>query len=191
MIDFLEGVIEDLKERYILLNVSGVGYGVNISSSTFESLKDKTGIVRIYTYLSISENNISLFGFSTQEEKEIFLSLLNVEGIGPKGGINILSGTSVERLRKAIASGDEFFLTNIPGLGPKKAKRIIVELKDKFKTLTEEILDEQDEDYIQVLLTLGFQYNRAREALKQTYKTVKDKKNREEVIKEALKYLSK
>ena len=135
MIDFLEGVIEDIKDRYVLLNVSGVGYGVNISSSTFEALKDKTGIVRIYTYLSVSENNIGLYGFSTPEEKEIFLSLLNVEGIGPKGGINILSGTSVERLRKAIASGDEFFLTSIPGLGPKKAKRIIVELKDRFKTL--------------------------------------------------------
>jgi len=191
MIDFLEGVIEDIKDRYVLLNVSGVGYGVNISSSTFEALKDKTGIVRIYTYLSVSENNIGLYGFSTPEEKEIFLSLLNVEGIGPKGGINILSGTSVERLRKAIASGDEFFLTSIPGLGPKKAKRIIVELKDRFKTLAEDIPEEQYEDYIQVLLTLGFQYNMAREALKQTYKTVKDRKNKEDVIKEALKYLSK
>lgn len=191
MIDFLEGIIEEIKERYILLNVSGVGYGVNISSSTFETLKDKNGIVRIYTYLNVSENNIGLYGFSTLEEKEIFLSLLNVEGIGPKGGINILSGTSVDRLKKAIASGDEFFLTNIPGLGPKKAKRIIIELKDKFKMLTEDVYDEQDDDYIQVLLTLGFQYNRAREALKQTYKLVKDRRNREEVIKEALKYLSK
>ncbi|HPD18651.1 MAG TPA: Holliday junction ATP-dependent DNA helicase RuvA, partial [Candidatus Goldiibacteriota bacterium] len=142
-------------------------------------------------YLSVSENNVSLYGFSTSEEKEIFLSLLNVEGIGPKGSMNILSGTSVERLRKAIANGDELFLTGIPGLGPKKAKRIIVELKDKFKTLTDEYPEEQDEDYIQVMLALGFQYNRAMEALKQTYKTVKDKKNKDEVIKEALKYLSK
>jgi Holliday junction DNA helicase RuvA len=191
MIDFLEGVIEEIKEKYLLLNVSGIGYGINISSTTYEILKNKTGIVRIYTYLNLSENNISLYGFSTQEEKDIFLSLLNVEGIGPRGGINILSGTSVERLRKAIAGGDEFFLTNIPGLGPKKAKRIIIELKDKFKTMDEDIYEEQDEDYLQVLLTLGFQYNKAREALKQTYKTVKDRKNKEEVIKEALKYLSK
>jgi Holliday junction DNA helicase RuvA len=191
MIDFLEGVIEEIKDRYLLLNVSGVGYGINISSSTYEFLKNKTGIVRIYTYLNSGENNISLFGFSTIEEKEIFLSLLNVEGIGPKGGINILSGTSVDKLKKAIATGDEFFLTNIPGLGPKKAKRIIVELKDKFKMLAEDVFDEQDEDYLQVLLTLVFQYNKAREALKQTYNIIKDKKNKEEVIKEALKYLSK
>ncbi len=191
MIDFLEGVIEEIKEKYLLLNVSGIGYGINISSSTFEMLKDKTGMVRIYTYLSVSENNIGLYGFSMPEEKEIFLSLLNVEGIGPKGGINILSGTSADKLKKAIATGDEFFLTNIPGLGPKKAKRIIVELRDKFKMLTEDVFEEQDEDYLQVLLTLGFQYNKAREALKQTYKTIKDRKNKEEIIKEALKYLSK
>lgn len=191
MIDFLEGIIEEIKERYLLLNVSGVGYGINISSSTFETLKDKNGIIRVYTYLNVGENNIGLYGFSTPEEKEIFLSLLNVEGIGPKGGINILSRTSVNRLKKAIATEDEFFLTNIPGIGSKKAKKIIIELKDKFKVLAEEVLTEQEEDYIQVLLALGFQYNKAREALKQTYKIVKDRKDKEEVIKEALKYLSK
>ncbi|MCX8092624.1 MAG: Holliday junction branch migration protein RuvA [Candidatus Goldbacteria bacterium] len=191
MIDFLEGIIEEINEKYLLLNVSGVGYGINISSSTFEALKDKDGIVRIFTYLSVTENNVSVYGFSTPEEKEIFLALLNVEGIGPKGSINILSGTSVDKLKKAIASGDEFFLTSIPGLGPKKAKRIIVELKDKFKIMDTDVFEEQDEDYLQVLLTLGFQYNKAREALKQTYKTVKDRKNKEEVIKEALKFLSK
>lgn len=191
MIDFLEGIIEEINERYLLLNVSGVGYGINISSSTYEFLKNKSGIVRIYTYLNAGENNISLYGFSTIEEKQIFLSLLSVEGIGPKGSINILSGTDINQLKKAIANGDEFFLTNIPGLGPKKAKRIIVELKDKFKMLSEDVFNEQDEDYLQVLLALGFQYNKAREALKYTYNVIKDKKDKEKVIKEALKYLSK
>jgi Holliday junction DNA helicase RuvA len=192
LIDFLEGRIEELKDKYLLINVGGIGYGVTITSAAYSSLKDKTGMVRVYTYMSVSENGAALYGFASHEEKEIFLALISVEGIGPKAGTNILSGINPERLRKAIASGDEAVLTRIPGLGPKKAQRLIVELKDKFKMFAaeKEGLEGEDE-YLQALLGLGFNYQAAHEALRSAIKSVDDKNDKEAIIKEAIKRLGK
>ncbi len=192
MIDFLEGNIEELRDKYLLINVNGTGYGVTITSAAYDALKDKTGIARIYTYMSVSENGAALFGFSSPEEKEIFLALISVEGIGPKAGTNILSGIKPERLRQAIASGDDAVLTRIPGLGPKKAQRLIVELKDKFKMFASgaENLPGEDE-YLQALLGLGFNYSAAREALRHAIKTARNKDDKEGIIKEAIKRLGK
>lgn len=192
MIDFLEGTIEEIREKHLLMNVNGTGYGLTITAAAYDALKDKTGIARVYTYMSVSENGVGLYGFSNPEEKEIFLALISVEGIGPKAGTNILSGINPARLRKAIASGDDAVLTQIPGLGPKKAQRLIVELKDKFKMFaagTETSAGE--EEYMQALLGLGFNYQAAREALHQAIKSAEDKNNKENIIKEAIKRLGK
>lgn len=192
MIDFLEGTVEEIREKYLLINVNGVGYGVTITASAYDALKDKSGTVRVYTYLSVSENNQALYGFANPEEKQVFLALISVEGIGPKAGTGILSGINPERLRKAIASGDEVALTRIPGLGPKKAQRLIVELKDKFKMFVSEAEGFSGEDeYLQALLGLGFNYQAAREAMHQAVKTAKDKNNKESILKEAIKRLGK
>jgi holliday junction DNA helicase RuvA len=192
MIDFLEGNVEEIREKYLLINVNGTGYGVAITAAAYDSLKDKTGIVRVYTYMSVSENGVALYGFSSPEEKEVFMALISVEGIGPKAGTGILSGISPDRLRKAIASGDEVALTQIPGLGPKKAQRLIVELKDKFKMFAagREGIEGEDE-YLQALLGLGFNYQAAREALHTAIKTAKDRNNKEDILKEAIKRLGK
>jgi holliday junction DNA helicase RuvA len=192
MIDFLEGTVEEIREKYLLINVNGTGYGVTITAAAYEALKDKTGPARVYTYMSVSENGAALYGFSSPEEKEVFMALISVEGIGPKAGTGILSGISPERLRKAIASGDELALTQIPGLGPKKAQRLIMELKDKFKMFASarEGFEGEDE-YLQALLGLGFNYQAAREALHQAIKTAKDKNNKEEILREAIKRLGK
>jgi len=192
MIDFLEGNVEEIREKYLLINVNGTGYGVTITAAAYDSLKDKTGIARVYTYMSVSENGVALYGFSSPEEKEVFMALISVEGIGPKAGTGILSGISPERLKKAIASGDEVALTQIPGLGPKKAQRLIVELKDKFKMFAagrEGIVGE--DEYLQALLGLGFNYQAAREALHVSVKTARDKNNKEEILREAIKRLGK
>jgi Holliday junction DNA helicase RuvA len=185
MIDFLEGTVEELREKYLLINVNGTGYGVTITAAAYEALKDKTGVARVYTYMSVSENGTALYGFSNPEEKQVFLAL-----IGPKAGTGILSGINPERLRKAIASGDEAVLTQIPGLGPKKAQRLIMELKDKFKMFASEREDFAGEDeYLQALLGLGFNYQAAREALHHAVKTAKDRNNKEDILKEAIKRL--
>jgi holliday junction DNA helicase RuvA len=192
MINFLEGTIEEIKEKYLLLNVNGTGYGITITAAAYDALKDKTGIARVYTYMSVSENGVALYGFSNPEEKEIFLALISVEGIGPKAGTNILSGINPGRLRKAIASGDDAVLTQIPGLGPKKAQRLIVELKDKFKMFAaERETFTGEEEYMQALLGLGFNYQAAREALHQAIKSAADRNNKEAIIREAIKRLGK
>lgn len=192
MIDFLEGTVEEIREKYLLINVNGTGYGITITAAAYAAFKDKTGIVRVYTYMSVSENGAALYGFASHEEKEVFLALISVEGIGPKAGTNILSGISPDRLRKAIASGDDAVLTQIPGLGPKKAQRLILELKDKFKMFAadKEGIEGEDE-YLQALLGLGFNYQAAREALKQAIKSAPNKNDKESIIKEAIKRLGK
>jgi len=192
MIDFLEGTIEELTEKYLLLNVNGTGYGLTITAAATDHLRKQSGIARVYTYMSVSENGVALYGFSSREEKEIFLALISVEGIGPKAGTNILSNINPDALRKAIASGDEAGLTRVPGLGPKKAQRMIVELKDKFKMYAS-AQDEftPDEEYLQALLALGFNYQKAREALRQAMMSAKDNTGKEDILKEALKRLGK
>jgi len=192
LIDFLEGTIEELRDKYLLLNVNGTGYGITVTAAAAEALDGKTGTVRVYTYMSVSENGVALYGFSGQPEKEVFLALIGVEGIGPKAGVNILSGIEPEKLREAIASGNEAALTRVPGLGPKKAQRLILELKEKFRMfVVEGKADPAEDDYLQALLGLGFKYRDAMEALKEAIKAAPDREDREAVIKEAIKRLGK
>lgn len=190
MIDFLEGTIEELTDKYLLLNVNGTGYGLAITAAASDHLRKQNAIARVYTYLSVSDNGVALYGFSSREEKEIFLALISVEGIGPKAGINILSSINPDALRKAIATGNEAVLTRVPGLGPKKAQRMILELKSKFKIYaTEQDEFTPDEEYLQALLALGFNYQKAREALRQAMIAVKENSGTQDILKEALKRL--
>ncbi|MEI7542390.1 MAG: Holliday junction branch migration protein RuvA [bacterium] len=190
MIDFLEGTIEELTDKYLLLNVNGTGYGLAVTAAASDHLRKQNGIARVYTYLSVSDNGVALYGFSSREEKEIFLALISVEGIGPKAGINILSSINPDALRKAIATGNEAVLTRVPGLGPKKAQRMILELKSKFKIYaTEQDEFTPDEEYLQALLALGFNYQKAREALRQAMIAVKENSGTQDILKEALKRL--
>ena len=192
MIDFLEGNIEEITEKYLLLNVNGTGYGIAITAAAYDRLRRENGTARVYTYMSVSDNGVALYGFLNREEKDIFLALISVEGIGPKAGINILSSINPDSLRKAIASGNEAALTRVPGLGPKKAQRMIVELKDKFKMFAHEQEEfTPDEEYMQALLALGFNYQKSREALRQAVAAAGNKSGKEEIIKEAIKRLGK
>jgi Holliday junction DNA helicase RuvA len=192
MISFLEGKIDELRENFVTIDVNGVGYGVNISTATYDNLKDKHGDVRIYTYLSVKETSMDLFGFYTHEEKEVFLILLSVQGIGAKAAITILSNMRLDSLKKAIANSDAKALTKIPGLGMKKAERVVVELKDTFKNFVsddgEQAEELIDDEYIQVLAKLGFAYADSRKALREVLSESKEH-SKDEVIKEALKRL--
>ncbi|MAV64340.1 MAG: Holliday junction branch migration protein RuvA [Pelagibacteraceae bacterium TMED237] len=132
MIVFLQGKLVDKLSDKIVVGVNGLGYECNISGYTFEKLPDKGEDVFLYTYLSISENNHSLFGFLNIEERRLFKLLISINGIGPKTAIPILSSAKPEDIINRISSGDSKMLSSLPGIGPKTAQRIIVELKDKL-----------------------------------------------------------
>ena len=135
MIAFLIGEIEEKREGMLQLNVNGVGYELSISNSTLSTLPDVGETTKILTYMAVREDGVYLFGFSTKEEKEIFLKLITVNGIGPKVAISILSGMTISDFINAVLCGDARSLSKIKGLGAKTAERICLELKDKVSPL--------------------------------------------------------
>jgi holliday junction DNA helicase RuvA len=170
MIGYLSGKIISLKPTRITLDVSGVGYVVNISINTFEQISDKDS-ADLFIHTNVREDSISLFGFYTETEKEMFELLISVNGIGPKLAISILSGILVDELRRAIMSGDISRIVSIPGIGRKTAERLVLELKTKISSVSSEeeakIPFSIKNEAIAALTTLG--YN-----LKQAEKSVRD-----------------
>ena len=130
MIGYLKGKILSLSEDTALIETGGVGYEVLCSASALASLSGKTD-GEVYTYLQVREDGISLFGFSSPAEKNMFLKLVSVSGVGPKMGIAVLSGMDINSLAVAIASSDVKKLSTVKGLGKKTAERIILELREK------------------------------------------------------------
>jgi Holliday junction DNA helicase RuvA len=172
MFAFLIGEVEEKKEGILVLNVNGVGYELFVSNNTLSTVANIGETAKVLTYMAVREDGIMLFGFSTKEEKDIFLKLITVSGIGPKMAISILSGMSISNLITAVISGDVKLLSNIKGLGKKTAERICLELKDKISplgVLTDDIMLAQntsiDEDVIETacdtLIALGINKNEA------------------------------
>ena len=170
MIGYLSGKIISSKPTRITLDVNGVGYVVNISINTFEKISNKES-VNLFIHTNVKEDSISLFGFYTESEKEMFESLICVNGIGPKLAISILSGILVDELRHAIMAGDISRIVSIPGIGRKTAERLVLELKSRISSVSSEeeakIPFSIKNEAIAALTTLG--YN-----LKQAEKSVRD-----------------
>lgn len=137
MIGFLSGKIISSKPTRILLDVNGVGYSVNISINTFENISDKES-VSLFIYTNVREDSITLFGFYTEGEKQMFELLISVTGIGPKLAQSILSGIQTDDLKDAIQRGDISRIIAVPGIGRKTAERLVLELKNKVDTISEE-----------------------------------------------------
>lgn len=169
MISFLIGIIEEKKDNTVILNVNGVGYELITSVNTLSSLPLQGESIKIYTYMAVREDGIFLFGFSTQEERELFYKLITVSGVGPKMAITILSGLSLSDLTVAIIKEDSKLLSKIKGLGKKTAERICLELKDKLSGMAIEDNTNfevtYDEDAVQMatdtLISLGINKNEA------------------------------
>lgn len=169
MISFLIGIIEEKKDNTLILNVNGVGYELITSVNTLSSLPLQGESIKIYTYMAVREDGIFLFGFSTQEERELFYKLITVSGVGPKMAITILSGLSLSDLTVAIMKEDSKLLSKIKGLGKKTAERICLELKDKLSGISIEdntnFEVNYDEDAVQMatdtLISLGINKNEA------------------------------
>ena len=132
MISFLKGFIEEKSEKSIFLDVNGVGYEVYMPTGSASMLPSVGEDVKIHTYLQISENGVGLYGFLTKDELNVFKLLITVNGIGPKGAVGILSALTANELRLAVLSDDDKAISKAPGIGAKTAKKLILELKDKF-----------------------------------------------------------
>ncbi len=171
MITFLKGTLVESLPTLAVIDVHGVGYEVLMPLSSTSKLPEIGREVKIYTHFAVREDAQTLYGFITQEEKQIFRTLINsVSGIGPKIALNILSGMSIEAFRAAVSSGDFKSLSHINGIGKRTAERIIVELKDKMGTgltsgsvssggaasVPAGMLDQTLNDALAALITLGF-----------------------------------
>lgn len=131
MIGFLRGTVAALRPDTCILDVGGVGYRVSISDATRRALA-KGKEAQLFTYLSVREDALQLYGFRTEEEYDTFLALIGISGIGPKVALGILSSITVSRLATAITNEQTSVLTKLPGIGKKSAERLILELKDKL-----------------------------------------------------------
>ncbi|MFH0734908.1 MAG: Holliday junction branch migration protein RuvA [bacterium] len=139
MIGYLTGKIISLIPSRLLIDVNGVGYIVHISLNTYEKLNSKENPVSVYTYLSVKQDSLDLFGFFTQTEKDMFELLISINGIGPKLALGVLSGIQTDDLKNAIQFGDAARIKAIPGIGKKTADRLILELKDKMGLIADDI----------------------------------------------------
>jgi Holliday junction DNA helicase RuvA len=159
MIGFLKGKIIAARPTLVLLDVNGVGYRVNISINTFEQVSSKeTASLHIFT--NVKEDSITLYGFFTEAEKEMFELLISISGVGPKSALSLLSGISTDELKNAILSGNFGRITAVPGIGRKTAERLILELKNKVGDVKEEGVSTStpgiQKEAIAALTTLGY-----------------------------------
>ena len=132
MYAFLNGIIDEINENYAVIDVGGVGYNVLISPATAFRLPGVGKSAKLYTYTSVREDQIALYGFLSKDELSLFRKVITVSGIGPKGGQALLSAMSADDLRFAIISGDVKTISRAPGIGKKTAERLILDLKDKL-----------------------------------------------------------
>lgn len=172
MFGYIKGKVAEITEGTVILENGGIGYEIICTAAAVARLsEEKEGVV--YTYLQVKEDGISLFGFDTKEEKQMFLKLISVSGIGPKMGVTVLAGMRITDLATAIATSDVKTLSKIKGLGKKTAERIILELresvsKEELKTSAKETavpFATDDEDAVIALMGLGFTGMQARNAV--------------------------
>jgi Holliday junction DNA helicase RuvA len=182
MIGYLSGKILEKEANTVIVDVAGVGYEVTIPLSTFYELGDVGAEVSLRIFTHVREDALQLFGFKTARERELYLKLISVQGIGAKSGITMLSGMSADEIVSAIRTNNLARLTSIPGVGKKTAERLVVELRDKIGELSvgtaagsssatqaapsESVFD----DALSALVNLGYQRNAAEKALQDSAK---------------------
>lgn len=178
MYNYIIGEIVERRENLIVVENNKIGYEIFVSSFANQFFSNMVGEVKVYTYYQQREDGVSLFGFYCIEEKDMFLQLISVSGVGPKGAMTILSNISVSDLNIVISSGDAKTLSKVKGVGKKTAERIVVDLKDKVGDIDGEISFEIDrgtnveiDDAVTVLVSLGVTKMEAVRLAKQSYET--------------------
>ena len=195
MFSYIKGTIEAKTQNYIILETGGIGYKIFMSQTAIEKLEELGTKKKIYTYMRVREDDVSIYGFITEEELRMFELLLGVSGIGAKGAVSILSNITPSSFALAVITDDVAKIKSLPGIGVKTAQRIILELKDKVDKESAEFeatlfnqaptgleLDEA----VEALLALGYSNVESKEAVQ---KFKKDGLKTEDLIKKALTYL--
>ena len=191
MITCLEGTIELTAEKFVILNVGGIGYKVFAGPGVLQKIPQNSGVVKIWTHQHVREDSLELYGFLQYGELEFFEHLISISGIGPKGAIGILSVAPLDTLKRAISAGDSSYLTKVSGIGRKTAEKIILELREKMSGIgaTVEAPELKHEaDALEALVSLGYSRIEARGALASVPASVAGV---EERIKEVLKKIGK
>lgn len=201
MISYIRGTLVDCEEDKVIVDVGGVGYGIYMAGSAMGMLPPAGSEVKLHTYLSVKEDAMKLYGFFTRDDLRVFKLLIGVNGIGPKGGLGVLSALSPDDLRFAVLSNDVKAICAAPGIGKKTAEKLILELKDKLHL--EDVLDhlgeapaagvssggqgEVQSEAVQALVALGYGSTEALRAVKQV--EMQADTDVETVLKQALKYM--
>ncbi len=188
---YIKGTLVQKSDNYIVVDANGVGYMIYTSLNSMQNTGEVGKKITIYTYLHVREDVMDLFGFTTIEEKNMFMQLISVSGVGPKAALSILSVTTPAKFAVAVITNDVKTITKASGVGPKMAQRVILELKDKMKTdeleidledESEDILSDNRSEAISALVVLGYSSNDAQKAVKGIDGTL----SVEEIIKKAL-----
>mgnify|MGYP001594293462 FL=1 len=168
MIGSIKGKIKFKTDKFLIVETSGVGYKINVSSDVLSKISrnESLGINFFWIHTHVREDALDLYGFLERSELEFFEMLISISGIGPRSALTILGIASIETLRKAIATSDTSYLTKISGIGKKTAERIVIELRDKMGTELGEKSLQGELDALEALKSLGYSQNEAREALK-------------------------
>ncbi len=204
MISYIKGPLIDIWEDMIVVEAAGIGYNIHVPLSVIEALP-KTGTeVQVYTSLQVREDAMTLFGFLSRQDLQMFRQLLGVNGIGPKAALGLLSSLRVDDLRMAIVSGDAKAISRAPGIGPKTAQRVILDLKDRIKI--EDILpggetpgdiagapaasgmEGAGKEAVEALVALGYSVTEAGRAVRQV--EITEAMTAEDVLKASLRYLA-
>ena len=206
MISYIKGPLTAIEEDVIVVEAGGVGMGIHVPLSVLDRLPGIGREVTVYTYFQVREDAMSLYGFLNRQDREMFRQLIGVNGVGPKAALGILSTMTPDDLRMAIVTGDAKAISRAPGIGPKTAQRLILDLKDKVSM--EEVLGnlalpsdggasaalgtigmgEAAKQAVQALVALGYSNMEANKAVKQV--EVTETMTAEDVLKASLRYLS-
>lgn len=191
MIHYLKGILKYKSPAFIIVEVGGVGYEINIPLSSFDLLPPEGKEIKINTYLHWRENGLTLYGFVTQEERDFFGLLISISKIGPKSALRIVSRISPSEFKRAIKKGDLATLTHVPGIGGKTAQRLILELKERVEE--EEIVEPGKEtitkDTLSALISLGYTRKEAERAVKEALRSTEEGVDLAGLIREALRHI--
>lgn len=202
MIAYLQGIVAGITDTKVILDVNHIGFQVFMSSRDIQAMPGQGEEVRIYTYLNVKEDAMQLYGFLSQDDLDVYKLLLNVSGIGPKGGLGILSAMTADDLRFAVLSEDAKSIAKAPGIGAKTAQKLILELKDKLSledTFEKKLentaaasvkagLDDAKSEAVQALVALGYSNS---DALKSVRKAeITSDMDTETILKLALKQMA-
>lgn len=202
MISFLRGIVAQVSPDRVIVEVGGVGFEVLVSVRDASDMPPAGEEVKIHTYMSVSEDAIRLYGFLSQDDLNVYKTLISVSGVGPKAALGILGAMSANDIRFAVFSDDDKALSRAPGIGAKTAKKLILELKDKLKledaiqsgddfttpsTASSAVVDAELTDAVQALTALGYSNSEALRAVRKV--KVTEGMETQDILKQALKLI--